>query len=111
MHALSRLAAAAAALPAAGSVALAQQGGPMMYGFGYDNWGWTHMLTGLFLMVLFWGGLIALVFLAIRWLGSGRGPESAREPARRAVDILEERFARGEIDKQEFLDRKAQLTG
>ena len=84
----------------------------MMYGFGYDGSGWTHMMTGLFLMVLFWGGLIALVFLAVRWLGASRPAEAPRaEPGRRALDILEERFARGEIDKAEYLDRRAQLTG
>lgn len=71
------------------------------------DWGWGHMIFGSLMMILFWGGLIVLVVLAIRWLGAGSSKRSAR---RTAVEILEERFARGEIDKEEFEERKHLLS-
>ncbi|TGY88632.1 SHOCT domain-containing protein [Marinicauda algicola] len=67
--------------------------------------GWGHGLFGGVWMILFWGVIIAapalLVWLAVR--GSRRGrQQSARE-------ILEERYARGEIDADEFEERKRNL--
>ncbi|MEO6795425.1 MAG: SHOCT domain-containing protein [Candidatus Dormibacter sp.] len=52
--------------------------------------------------LLFWGGVIALILWAIRRATSSRGPDSA-------IQILQERFARGEIDQQEFEQRKSAL--
>ncbi len=75
------------------------------------GWGWDHMIPGAFMMILFWGGLIAVIFLAIRWFG-GRSSQGATETASgsNALEILEERFARGEIDKEEFEERKRVLN-
>ena len=77
----------------------------------HDGWGWGHMFFGSFMMLLFWGALILLIILAVRYMGGGptRGGD---EPAQknRAIDILEERFARGEIDKEEFEERKQLLS-
>ena len=77
----------------------------------HDGWGWGHMFFGSFMMLLFWGGLILLIILAVRWMGSGpaRGGEGP-PPENRALDILEERFARGEIDKEEFEERRRLLS-
>ena len=76
--------------------------GDMMSGWGM---GWMHMIF----MIVFWGlVIVALVFL-IKWLaGSTRG--DTRRPGKpRALDILEERYARGEIDKAEFEEKKKDL--
>jgi putative membrane protein len=49
--------------------------------------------------------------LVVRWLGGvGGGPAQGSKP-KAALDILEERFARGEIDKDEFEDRRRALQG
>lgn len=56
----------------------------------------------LIFMLLFWGGLIALMIWAIRRFGQS-------SPSDSALRILHERFARGEIDQQEFEQRKAAL--
>jgi putative membrane protein len=73
----------------------------------HDQGGWG--LGGFFLMlvfmVLFWGAVIALVVWAIRQFRPAR-PEG--DPAMR---ILEERFARGEIDAEEFTRRRDALRG
>lgn len=62
------------------------------------------------MMVFFWGGLVLLVVLAARWLGGSSSGRASRHDGRNALDILEERFARGEIDKKEFEERKRTLT-
>jgi putative membrane protein len=85
--------------------------GAQMYGYqpgwGSGSWGLGHMAIGGLLLVLFWGTVIVLVVLAVRWLGGGaHQPPGAR---RAALDILEERFARGEIDKDEFEERRRLL--
>jgi putative membrane protein len=66
----------------------------MMHGWGGGIW------MGLWMLV-FWGGIIALVASAIRGGSSGRTGVGHRAP--HAGEILEERFARGEISEEEFL--------
>ncbi len=78
----------------------------MMWGDGWGGWGWVF---GALMMLLFWGGLVALVIFAIRGWG-GRQEEKPGQPrAQDAKAILEERFARGEISKEEFEERAAVL--
>ncbi len=70
--------------------------------------GWAHWIFGPVMMILFVAVIVAVVVLVVRWLG-GTGGAGARPKA--AQDILEERFARGEIDKDEFEDRRRALQG
>lgn len=74
-------------------------GARMMWDYGWHGW-----FLGPLAMILFWGLLIAAVVLVVRWLtGPAAGPAgSARAP----LDILKERFARGEIGKEEFEERR-----
>ncbi len=74
------------------------------------DWGGGHMLFGSLTMLLFWGGLIALVVLAVRWLGGGSGEATAATSRKSALEVLRERFARGDIEKDEFEDRKQLLS-
>lgn len=77
----------------------------------HDGWGWGHMFFGSIMMLLFWGGLIILIVLAVRWMGAGPGrANGGAAPGSRALDVLEERFARGEIDKEEFEERRRLLS-
>ncbi len=102
----------AAALPvpalAADSPAEPYTWGPqMMWG-----WGWCGMIFGPLFMILVLALVIALVVLAVRWLGGpwqGTPPPHYPPASRTAVDILKERFARGEIDKDEFEERRRLL--
>jgi putative membrane protein len=73
----------------------------MWYGWGSGGWGAWLLMT--LMMLVFWGGLIALVVWAIR--GFGR----PSEPRNDAESILEERFARGEIDADELESRRKVL--
>lgn len=78
------------------------QGG---WGFGYG-----HMIFGSLMMLLFFGAIILAVVLAVRWLGGPAHRPEPRASEGRALAILEERFARGEIDKDEFEERKRLLS-
>ena len=70
--------------------------------WGADGWGW---ISGALVMVGFWGLIVLVVWAVIR--GTSR-PEP-KERRRDALDVLEERFARGEIDEQEFEARRRTL--
>ena len=82
--------------------------GPHMMGWGG---GWYAMIFGPLFMILFLAVLVAVVAMLVRWLGGpwqGAMPHHL-SPPRTALDILKERFARGEIDKAEFEDRRRVL--
>ena len=66
---------------------------------------WGASGIGFLWMMLFWVGVILLVVWAVRESG---GREA--EPRNRAVEILEERFARGEVDAEEFESRRRDLV-
>lgn len=79
-----------------------------------DGWGaggWFAMSVMMVMMVAFWGGLIALVVWGVRSATprheGANGPPVA--PARSADEVLAERFARGEIDEEEFTRRRELL--
>lgn len=100
--------ASAAALPGMlepSSAAWAQQQyGPHMWHGG----GW--MFFGPLMMIVFIAVIVVVVVLIVRWLG-GTGPGQAPHspPAGTPLDILKERFARGQIDKDEFEERRRVL--
>ncbi|MFQ5937200.1 MAG: SHOCT domain-containing protein [Acidiferrobacterales bacterium] len=68
------------------------------------------MIFGSLMMVLFWGGVIIVVVLLVRWLSSGSTGMGPPPAGKTALDILKERFVRGEIDKEEFEERKRLLS-
>jgi len=83
----------------------------MMMWYGSNGWGWGGWILMTVVMVLFWAAVITAVVLAIRYVASPRGtaagPPSSWQP--RAQDLLSERFARGEIDDDEYRQRLALL--
>ena len=100
----------AAVVAAAPHWALAQ--GTDQYGYGpHMMWWGGAMIFGPLFMVLVLALVIAIVVLLVRWLG---GPwlgmsSSYPPPSRTPLDILKERFARGEIDKEEYEERRRVL--
>lgn len=82
------------------------QMGPGMMGGGYGM-GWL----GMILMAAFWIAVIVGIIFLIRWLvistsAGGRAVKSEES----ALEILKRRYARGEIDKEEFEEKKRSLT-
>jgi putative membrane protein len=77
----------------------------MMNDIGFSGGG---MGFGGFFMILFWGLIILGIIAAFKWIaGNDTG---ANGPAQKsALDILKERYARGEIDEQEFQQKRRDL--
>jgi putative membrane protein len=76
----------------------------MMWDYGP---GWGHWLSMVITTILFWGLIIAAIVALVRYIGSTRNtgrPRSTNEPAR-PEEVLAERFARGEIDADEYKQR------
>jgi putative membrane protein len=83
-----------------------------------DEWGWTmHPMWGMWggwgigmmlMMLVFWGVVMVGIVLLIRWLVTqGREPRATDS----ALDILRQRYARGDISKEEFEAKKRDLAG
>lgn len=79
----------------------------MMYGWD-QSWGIGGWIAMGLMMLLFWGGLITVVILLLRGSHSG-GRGLSGPPHDDSERILNERFARGEIDEIEFKARRAAL--
>jgi putative membrane protein len=79
-----------------------------MWGGGYDyGWGWS-MGFGMISMVLFWLLVILGIVVLIKWLIGGPSRQ-VRETANRALEVLKERYARGEIGRDEYEQTKRDL--
>ena len=71
----------------------------------HDGMGWWMLFGGLW-MFIFWGGIIALIVWGIIKL-SGRGAStSKRDP----LNVAKERYAKGEISREEFEQLKKDLS-
>ena len=74
-----------------------------------EGMGWWMMFGGI-LMVLFWGLIIAVVVWGVKRV-TERGSAGSTTPEKRdALDIAKERYARGEISREEFEQIKKDLT-
>lgn len=65
-------------------------------------WDTGHWYWGVVMMALFWGAVVAAVYLVVR----GRGRADKRPSAR---EILDDRFARGELSEEEYARRRAAI--
>ncbi|MFD8636539.1 SHOCT domain-containing protein [Streptomyces sp. NPDC059533] len=81
-------------------------------GHGMGAWGWFAMS---FTQLIVWILILTAVVLMVRTFRHDTAGRSASEPgaasSARAENLLAERFARGEIDDEEFKRRLATLRG
>ncbi|MHB1415109.1 MAG: SHOCT domain-containing protein [Chloroflexota bacterium] len=94
-------------------------GAGMMMGPGMMGpWGWTYPgfvaspWWGV-LMLVFWGLLIGGAVFLVVWLLRRGSPAAAGPPPgeRRDLEILRERYARGEISRDEYEEMRRDLEG
>lgn len=77
---------------------------------GWDGWGWpTGGLWMMILMALFWLLFTVGIVLIVLWVANRfRGPVAASGDS--ALDIIKQRYARGEIDRDEFERMRQELS-
>lgn len=82
----------------------------MMYGYqNYGGWDVGTMMGGFgggFMMIVVWIAVILFVVWVVREIKSG----NSRSTSSNALDILKERYAKGEINKEEFESKKKDLS-
>lgn len=77
----------------------------------WDGWGMHPMMWGawgvgmMFMMLVFWAVVVIGIVLTVRWL-VGQSREARPD---RALEILRERYARGEINREEFETKRREL--
>ena len=76
--------------------------------WGVNGFGAGGMGIG---MLLFWGLIIAAIVVLVRAFGAGSTGGTADVLDRTPLDILRERYAKGEIDKSDFEIKKRDLGG
>lgn len=72
----------------------------------WSDWGWGAWLAMSLMMLAFWGLVAWLVVALVR--GPGRDGWWGRSESAR--DVLDERFAKGEIDENEYRQRRELLS-
>ena len=80
---------------------------PMMGGWYHDGVGWGGWIMMTLAMVAFWGLVVFVVIALFRNSNNVESPD--RRGPRDPKEILDERFARGEIDEDEYHARQAAL--
>lgn len=73
----------------------------MMDGYGYG------MSSGMWILgIIFWILILVGLILLIKYLWEGAGHKGGQESA---LEVLKKRYARGEISKEEFEEKKKDL--
>ncbi|MDO8725124.1 MAG: SHOCT domain-containing protein [Candidatus Methanoperedens sp.] len=74
----------------------------MMDGYGFGG----MEIIGMIMWFIFWILILAGLVLLIKYLWGSAGVKGAQESA---LEILKKRYAKGEINKEEFEEKKKDL--
>ena len=84
---------------------------------GWDGWGWFwpfHFIIPILFLAIIITAVVMLVRYATGWGDHPMGPGMmgyGMERRSSALDVLEERYARGEINRDEYLEKKRDIAG
>ncbi|MFT6786193.1 MAG: putative membrane protein [Dinoroseobacter sp.] len=91
-----------------------ERGGGYYYGhdmmWGGSQWGGFGMVLGPIFMILIVVGIVAGIIYLLRLFGAAGPAVSSHAAHDRAMLLLKERYAKGEIDSTEFAERKKLLA-
>lgn len=80
-----------------------------------EEWGWHHMMGfgwfgwfGMIFMLIFWVLIIVGIVWLVKWLIESTS-RTEKASKKRALEILDEKYARGEIDDEEYERRKRKI--
>ena len=73
-----------------------------------DFWG-CEGYGGLFFMLVFWIAVMVGIVFLIKWIVEQSRSSASSSSGESALDILKKRYAEGEIDKEEFEQKKRDL--
>ena len=87
-----------------------------MWGYGYNPsgyeygsmMGWGGGWIALLFMIFWWAIVIAVIVGLVRWFSGNHTWRHGH--GKSALDVLKERYAKGEIDKKEFEEKKRDLN-
>lgn len=96
---------------------------PLVFGliWGWHGGGWGMMGPGIMggfgwmwfmpiFFIIFWGLVIWGIVALVRGLSGSRGSDSAPPTADSALEVLKKRYARGDISKEEYEEKKKDLA-
>lgn len=89
----------------------------MMFWYGSGGWVWWQAALMWLAMIVFWGALIFLVYALVTGITrrdnerQRGGQDGQDQQPRKALQILDERLARGEIEPEEYWRRREILEG
>ncbi len=78
--------------------------------WGSNQWGGFGMVLGPIFMILIVVGIVAAIIYFLRLFGAAGPATSSHAAHDRALVLLKERYAKGEIDSTEFAERKKLLA-
>ena len=78
--------------------------------WGSNQWGGFGMVLGPIFMILIVVGIVAGIIYLLRLFGMAGPAVSSHAAHDRALALLKERYAKGEIDSTEFTERKKLLA-
>jgi putative membrane protein len=78
--------------------------------WGYDHMGWMTNGWGMGFGMIIWLVILAAIIAGVVWLVRSQ-PVGGGQRHSTGLDALEERYARGEIDRDEYLQKKRDIMG